>query len=177
MKRFLLLALVIAALGVALVPVALAQGTTPAQPGTGCPMGGFGMGGSRGGRMMGADGTMMAGVAELLELSVEEIHAQRLAGESLAQIAEAQGVDRATLVEALLDTRQTALDALVKDGRLTRAQADAMIEHMTGMVETMVDSTDAGPMWENGGQRGHMGMRGSQRGGQRQGLGMRSQIF
>jgi hypothetical protein len=177
MKHLLIVSVLLVALAVLLAPVVLAQDSTPTQPGDDCPM--MQPGGRMSG-MMGRGGMMgWAGlpdeVAELLDLSEDEIEAARQDGKSLAEIAKAQGVEKDDLVATILEARSAALDALVKDGKLTQAQADLMAERMAERIAEMVDRTETGPMWQDddgdagpmmwrnegrGGMRGHGGMRG-----------------
>jgi hypothetical protein len=174
MKRFIavaVLAMVIASLfavsALAAGPVGgrWAQNGAPQAPNAACPMGG------QGGGMMGRPA--WAGqpdeVATLLGLTAEQIQAERQAGKSLAQIAQAQGVSTDKLVETILSAKKAALQQAVTDGKLTQAQADLMVERMTAQVKVMVERTTTGPM----GGRGMMGggMRGQGRGMMGQGLG------
>jgi hypothetical protein len=180
MKRWLLFGVMALALLALVVPVAIAQTSTPPATDTDCPM--WEQGG-RGGMMGGAAMMGWAGLPdsalELLGLSAEEVQAQHLEGKSLADIASDQGVEVANLVDAIVTDRVEALDVLVKDGRISQAQADLMADHMKDMVEQMVDRDDFGPMWDdendrgsgpmmwNDGARGGMrgqGMRGGMRG-------------
>ena len=73
------------------------------------------------------------------------------AGQTLPEIAAAQGVEMADLVAAVVAPRVEAIEQAVADGRLTREQADGMIaqmtEHMTWMLEnfsTRAFCADAG---------------------------------
>ena len=52
------------------------------------------------------------------------------------QIAKAQGKDFADVKAAIRAAVKTELDAAVKDGRLTQAQADDMLEHLTAPSTT-----------------------------------------
>lgn len=158
------LAVLLAALAVVGV---FAQGSTPPANGADCPMGGQ-MAWGRG-MMMGWAGLPDAAV-ELLGLSEEEIQAERLAGKSLAEIAGAQGVDVDALAAAFMSEHKAALDALVKDGKLTQAQADLMYDHMDDMIPDMLERGSTGPAWQGEagarGMRGGMGMRGRSWGGE-----------
>jgi hypothetical protein len=176
MKRFIVAAILVSALMALVAGTALAAGpTTPPGQGFGpgrfndsantpdtgvCP--GMGAGGmARGGAPEWA-GEQDA-VAKLLDMTEDEIQAERQLGKSLAQIAAAKGVSEDTLIKTILRAKKDALAGLVKDGKLTEAQADAMIENMTDRVKTMVERTDVGPAFGRGGARGMMGqgMRGS----------------
>ena len=143
-----------------------------------CPMGGPGMmGGTMRGGMMG--GAMIGGqldaVTGLLGMTAEEIQAERQAGKSLAQIANAKGINTETLVDTILLAKKEFLATAVADGKLTQEQADAMFAHMQTQVKVMVERTGTGPMMGRGqGMRGGMGqgmgqgMRGGMRGWQQQ---------
>jgi hypothetical protein len=96
-------------------------------------------------------------VAKLLGMTEEAIQTERLAGKSLAQIAAAKYVSEDALVNAMLSARKDALAKLVADDKLTQAQADLMVENMTSRVKTMVERSDVGPAFGQGGTRGMMG--------------------
>lgn len=172
MKRFVAIAVLAAVLAALLASTALAagpvvgrwaQGTTPTTPGT-CPMGGG---------MMGAGRPDWAGqpdeVETLLGMTDAQIQAERLAGKSLAQIAEAKGVSEDKLIDTMLSAKKEALQAAVTAGTLTQAQADLMVQNMQGMMKTMVERTTTGPMMR--GQGGY-GMNQGMRGGMMRGGGM-----
>jgi hypothetical protein len=95
-------------------------------------MGGFGRGGF--GWAGGGQWTMFDTAAEALGLTPEELFAELHAGESLADIAEAKGVDVQTVYDAMSAARgeamQQALQQAVEDGRITQEQADQMIERL-----------------------------------------------
>ena len=93
-------------------------------------------------------------VSDLLGMQPTDIAAQRQAGKSLAQIAKAKNVSQDKLVATILAAKKAALDQAVKNGRLTQAQADAMIEQMKNRVSDRVDDTTVGP---RGAGRGMMG--------------------
>jgi len=89
--------------------------------------------------------TMLAPVAELLGMTAEDIHAERAAGKSLAQIAEAKGVGQDQLVSTILAARKSALNARVSTGTLTQQQADAAYQRMQTRITESVNRTATGP--------------------------------
>lgn len=89
--------------------------------------------------------TAEAPAAKVLGMTVEALHAERLAGKSLAQIAQAQGVSEDKLVSAMVESRKAALDARVKAGSLTQAQADEAIATMKARMAESMDRTEVGP--------------------------------
>ena len=114
------------------------------------PQGGGMRGGdARGGRGMPEWAGMDDAAEKLLGMTQAEIQAARLDGESLAELAQAKGVGKDVLIEAILDEHKADLAKLVADGKMTQAQADAMVSRMQEQVKLMVERTGAGPMWQN----------------------------
>jgi hypothetical protein len=166
MKRFIVAAILVGALIALVAGTALAAGPTtpPGQgfgPATGLEAGTYPCGGAGAGGMMQGGRPAWAGgqdaVADLLGLTQEELQAARLDGQSLVQIAEDQGKSEENLISSILNAKRDALVKLVADGKLTGDQADLMIQNMTDRVKTMVNRTDVGPAFGQGGARGMMG--------------------
>ncbi len=150
------------------IPAFAADPTPTATPTPGtayCQPGGFGMG--RGGAF-----SALEPVATLLGLQPADVAAQRQAGKSLAQIAEAKGVSEAKVVEAILADRKATLDARVKAGTLTAEQEKLMLDRMQTQVQTAVERTTVGPMQGAGAGMGPGG-RGMRSEGAGQGFGPR----
>ena len=118
-----------------------AQGTVPTTPqtggaiGNGGAMGNGGMRGGRGGTVAGgfaaADDSilhdaMIAVYAEELGISVDDLNARLEAGETMAQIAFAEGLTADEFTALMADARSQALEQAVADGTLTQEQADWM---------------------------------------------------
>lgn len=143
-KSLVLLIAVVALLSIGTLIVA-AQDAQPTMPPTGQGMMGgmqsMGMNGMRGmggrGMMMGMDDMPgVTAVAEALGMEPAALVEALQSGQTLAQIAEAQGVDIQTVTDAMLSTAQTHLADLVAAGTLTQAQAD---EHLAFMHDHMDD--------------------------------------
>jgi hypothetical protein len=99
-------------------------------------------------------------LAEALRLTPETLQAQLESGQTLAEIAEAQGVEMADLGAALEAAMQIGLEQAVVEGALTQAQADQMLARMAGRYAWMVEHMaggDPGAMMSGG----MMGGRGS----------------
>jgi lambda repressor-like predicted transcriptional regulator len=62
--------------------------------------------------------------AKTLGMTTEELQAELKAGKTLGQVADAKGVSRDTLVEAMKDAMKQAVDQAVQNGRITQDQAD-----------------------------------------------------
>jgi hypothetical protein len=75
---------------------------------------------------------LFALVAEALGISREDLVAEKEAGKSLDEIAQAHGTTKAALLEkvevAMRDRLETHLDEAVADGKLSREAADKMLE-------------------------------------------------
>ncbi len=128
-KRFVILAgaaLAVVLLGATLAAPAFAQEETPPTP-----EGHFGCGG-RGFGLMGGSWTMFDTVADALGLTPEELFAQLHAGETLEEIAEAQGVELEEVYDAIdaarAEAMREAIQQAVEDGRTTQEQADWLLE-------------------------------------------------
>lgn len=163
MKRFLMIAVLAAVVTALLAGTALAAPGKPPAAGLGygarvqapdtavagdCPMvDGAAFGGMMG-RGMQAWGGPTDGCSEeltdLLGMTAEELQAERLAGKSLAQIAESKGVTVEEMVEVMVAARKAELAQRVADGDLTQERADFMLERMETQVQSMIERTNAG---------------------------------
>jgi lambda repressor-like predicted transcriptional regulator len=133
----------------AVVGAAWAQGTTPSQspqampqPKAGPPGGGA------------SDG--MNDIAKLLDMTLDQIWAERVQGKTLADLAKEKGVDTQALVDALVASQKTMLDQSVSDNRLTQAQADKWLEWYK-QAATLQLTEPYGPGFGFGGMRGALG--------------------
>ena len=100
-------------------------------------------------------------VADVLGLTTDELRTRLQGGESLADIAEAEGVDVQAVVDAIVAEHDERLDQAVADGRITQEQADERAATLEEHAQDMVDGTLEARM---GGMRGP--------GGHRHGMGM-----
>ena len=91
------------------------------------------------------DGLMRA-IGDLLRLPPEEIGRRYEAGESLAEMADAQGVARAELVDLMIERLTAGFDEAVARGDMTAPQRELTVRHLRTMVERMVD-IHAGELW------------------------------
>jgi hypothetical protein len=106
-------------------------------------------------------GAGLQGAAAYLGITEAQLRTELESGKTLAQIATAHGKTAAGLVQALYDARKKDLDAAVAAGKLTRAQADAMLgvlkTHLTDLVNGKVPHFDR----DRDGMPGFRGFRGS----------------
>lgn len=77
--------------------------------------------------------------ASVLGITAEELRTQREAGKTLAQIAAAEGMSKATLIDKLVAAAKAQLAADVKAGRLTQAQADQISSGLEARITEKVD--------------------------------------
>ncbi len=126
-----------------------AQSNTPAGPQTAGSTYGYGggammNGGMRGGRgAMGNGGTavddgilhdaMIAVYAEKLGISVADLNTRLDAGETMAQIAYAEGLSADEFTALMTDARSQAIEQAVAAGTLTQEQADWMQQRGMGV--------------------------------------------
>ena len=125
--------------------VAMAQGKGPgaaAVPGQGQAQrlgrgeGGMGPGyglavrGAWGGR----ENSLVAVAAETLGMEQQDLAAELQGDKTLADVAEAQGVEVQAIVDAFMANRQEVVAQAVTDGKITQVEADAMLSRMQAMI-------------------------------------------
>jgi hypothetical protein len=89
-----------------------------------------------GGQAHGLPGRHLDAAASYLGLTADDLRAELEAGETLADVAQAEDKPVDGLLDALVADERAELDQAVEDGRLTQAQAD---ELLAGAEERMTD--------------------------------------
>lgn len=117
----------------------------------------------RHGWMKGLHGASLDAAAGALGLSRQELMTQLQDGKTLGQIADARGVDRQRVRDALVAAYKQKLDDAVKNGRLTQQQADRLLQQFQS--RDLLDT----PLYRCAPQRGSGG-------GQPQGTGTSSSL-
>ena len=84
-------------------------------------------------------GPALEGAADYLGLSEAELHERLRDGQSLAEIAKAEGKSVDGLEQALLAAAKERLDQAVEDGRITAAQRDEMLERLESKIGALVN--------------------------------------
>jgi len=130
-KTLLIVAILVLALGALGVGAVFAQGGNPPSTpfGYGRGMMGYGMMSGQGGYGLVHDYVEKA-LASKLGLTEEQVE-QELASKPMYQIALDHGIKEEDLQVFMLDVHTTAFAAAVKDGVLSQAQADAMLQRMS----------------------------------------------
>lgn len=120
------------------------------------PMGGHGDGMGDGGPGMGGEG--LTAVADALGLSIDELRTSLQDGQTLADVAAAQGVDTQTVIDTLVVGAGEHLAEEVTEGDMTQEEADAQLAEITTRI---TDAVNNGVPFGGGrggpGPRGHMG--------------------
>jgi hypothetical protein len=83
-------------------------------------------------------GEKLSSAAEYLGLTEAELRAKLNEGQTLGQIANAQGKSVAGLKDAMLKATKAKLDQLVDDGRLTRAEADETYDRFQSHLDDLI---------------------------------------
>jgi hypothetical protein len=133
----------------AIAGTAIAAGPPASPPRTGAGTGtctGTAQGTQGAGRGVMAGGVVMQAAAKYIGITPTELATARQDGKSLAQIATANGKTVAGLEAAMTSAFKANLDAAVKAGRITQAQADQMLAAFKANLDTMVNRTATGPM-------------------------------
>ena len=84
-------------------------------------------------------GGPVAGVAKALGITERQLVTRLRNGRTIEQIAKAEGKSLADVKAAVRASLKTRLDAAVKAGRLTQAQADEMLDHADDIVDHLGD--------------------------------------
>lgn len=95
-------------------------------------------------------GTMMEMIAEELEMTLEELFAERFAGKSLSTIAEGKGMSLEEMKDSIMKKREKLLEELVKNGTISETQKKALEEHMESRLETVIERFETVPARERG---------------------------
>lgn len=84
-------------------------------------------------------GLVVANSAEVLGIEVDALREELHAGNSLADVATAQGVDIEQFKADLLAAIASDLDEKVADGSITQEQADRILEKITESIDRIVE--------------------------------------
>ncbi|NYE58598.1 hypothetical protein [Carboxydothermus ferrireducens] len=89
-------------------------------------------------------GSMLDSIAKFLGIDTTTLITERQSGKSLAQIAKEKGKSETDLVNFIVKERTAQLDQLVKDGKITQAQADLAKSQMVERVKAHINKTTVG---------------------------------
>lgn len=114
-------------------------------------------GGMHGGMGRGAMGAGLDAAAGALNMTAEELRAELQSGQTLGAIADAAGVSRQSVVDAIVAAAEERLATAVGEGRLTQAEADAKAAELAAEVTEHLDDTMGGGRMGGMGRHGGMG--------------------
>lgn len=98
-------------------------------------------------------GDKLSAAADYLGLGSEQLQERLRAGRSLADVARAEGKSVDGLEQAIIAAAREDLDDAVADGRLSREEADQLLERLESHVDKLVEGTfERHRLW-----RGHPG--------------------
>lgn len=86
-------------------------------------------------------GRSLEGAAEAIGIEADALREALQSGQSIADVATANGVDPATVVDALIADAEARLADKVADGTLSQAEADERLAEKTERIEDRVDRT------------------------------------
>jgi hypothetical protein len=86
-----------------------------------------------------AVGVEMKAVTDYIGITDQQLRTEMQPGKSLADVAVAHGKTCDGLKAALTAATKTRLDTAVKNGKLTQAQADAVLTKFNANLDQMVD--------------------------------------
>lgn len=93
----------------------------------------------------GPRGDHFSAAAGYLGLTVPQLLRKLAGGTTLADVAKAQNKSVDGLKQAMIDSAQKRIDQAVKDGRLTKAQADEEMSELKARIDGIVNGTFRGP--------------------------------
>ena len=113
-----------------------------------------------GGKGHGKHGARLAELAALVGTDVDGLKSALGDGETLAEIAESNGVEAQTVIDAMVERVNERIDAAVEAGKLTSDEADAKRSEAAARIEEVVNNGfDRENLrgWGKGRWRGHGG--------------------
>lgn len=78
-------------------------------------------------------------LAEVLGISQDELRDAFSAGQTIAEIAEANGIDVNDVIDALVEANEQRLAEAIEEGRLTQEQADERSQEATERITDLVN--------------------------------------
>lgn len=127
-----------------------------ARPGRGVARPGFGGPGEFRGPSGGALGDVFGAAAKKLGVSTDSLRSALQSGKSIADIAKEKKIAPSAVVDAIVAAIKSNLDQAVKDGKVTRAQADQHLAEIRSRITALVNGQGGKAF---GGRRGGGGWR------------------
>ena len=96
----------------------------------------------------------MAVAAKLLGIDEAALRTELQSGKTIADVAQAKGVDSAKIISAIVDAQKADVAQAVTDGKLTQAQADQILANAETHAANHVNTTAPMGRGGHGGERG-----------------------
>ena len=93
-----------------------------------------------GGKQHGRLGARFSVLAELVGTDVDSLKAALGEGQTLAEIADGNGVEAQTVIDSLLEKANERIDAAVEAGKLTEEEAETKRSEAATRIEDLVNS-------------------------------------
>jgi hypothetical protein len=93
-----------------------------------------------GGKHMRGGGPQLDAAATALGMTADELRTELEAGQTIAQVAEAKGVDVQTVIDSMVAAEKAKLDEKVAAGDITQDEADAHLAEDTTRFTDMVNN-------------------------------------
>jgi uncharacterized protein YidB (DUF937 family) len=113
------------------------------------------------GRGFGFIGPGLEAAAETLGIAEDELRDALGDGQTIAEVAAAQGVDVQTVIDALVAEATARIDEAVADGDLTEEEATERKADLVEHVTALVNGEGPGPGFRDGPGRGRFGLFGA----------------
>ena len=113
-----------------------------------------------GGKGHGKHGARLAELAALVGTDVDGLKSALGEGETLAEIAESNGVEAQTVIDALVEKANERIDSAVEAGKLTAEEGETKKSEAATKIEDLVNNGREGKGlrgWGKGHWRGHGG--------------------
>jgi len=123
-----------------LLPLALAAAIGVAAVSVLSARTGDGDGDCDGGEGHGKFGARLSGLAELVGSDTDGLKAELGEGKTLAEIAEANGVEVQTVIDALVEKANARIDAAIEAGKLTAEEAETRKSEAATRIEDWVNN-------------------------------------
>lgn len=91
----------------------------------------------------GGCGKNLDAVAEAIGISADELQAELDNGSTIAEVAEANGVDVDDVIDAMLASAEERIDAKVAEGRITEEEAAEKLERKTDKITNRVNGVSS----------------------------------
>lgn len=91
-------------------------------------------------------GTIIHIISDLFDMSVEEIHGERLNGKSFGEIGEEKGISKEQLKVKILEEKEKRVQQLVENNVITEQQKERILQRFAENIDIIINREDVGPI-------------------------------